>query len=73
MDMTYIKVFHNDTVKEYHFHKLLDGLHWLKTTNAVFDYIIIDEETTVHFDEFNAYYNQVNEFCRKVYGTYYEE
>ena len=69
--MAYIQIFYNGTIKEYTFNNLLDGLHWLKVTNVAFDYIIIDYETTVTFDEFDAYFNKVNDFCRKVYGSYY--
>jgi hypothetical protein len=71
MDKAYVQVFHDGKVEEHVFHNLLDGLHWLKVTNAVFDHIIIDDEITVTFEEFDAYFNKVNDFCHQVYGTYY--
>lgn len=69
--MVYVQMFHNDKMKEFTFNNLLDGLHWLKVTNAVFDYIIIDYDTTVTFTEFDNYFNKVNNFCNKVYGYCY--
>ena len=71
MDVTYVQVFHNGKMKEYIFNNLLHGLRWLKVKNVAFDYIIVDDETTVTFDEFDAYFDKVNDFCRKIYGTYY--
>ena len=69
--MVIVQVFCNGETKEYTFNNLLDGLHWLKVTNVVFDYIVIDYETTVTFEEFDGYFDKLNDFCRKVYGYHY--
>ena len=68
--MVNIKVFYKDTMTEYNFRILLDGMHWLKT-HVKIDYIIIDDETVVSWAEWDAYFEKLNAFCKKVYGYWY--
>ena len=72
MNRVVVEVFLNNTkTHEFCFHNLLDGLVYIHREGLKFDYIIVDEET-VEYSEFNGYLVSVNEFCRDMYGSWYE-
>ena len=70
--MIQVQLCHNGVTTIHTFTNLLDGLYRLKVVQAVFDYIIIDNDTTVLFAEFDAYFAQLNDYCRRVCGMWYE-
>lgn len=70
--MVSVQVFNNGNVQELYFNELLDGLVYLERQYQEFDYIIIDDDRKVYFDALSSYIDSVNEFCKKVYGYYYD-
>lgn len=52
---------------QFYFHNLLDGMRWLKT-HVMIDYIVIDNETTVTWNEWDAYVDKLNTYCHNVYS-----
>lgn len=52
--MVNIKVYHNGSMRQFNFYNLLDGMKWLET-HVMIDYIIIDNETTVTWEEWDRY------------------
>jgi hypothetical protein len=68
--MVDVKVYHNDTIRQYYFHDLLTGMKWLESHVSI-DYIVIDNETTVTWEEWDSYVDRLNVYCKEVYGYSY--
>jgi hypothetical protein len=64
-----IKVYHNHEMKQYYFYDLLAGMQWLES-HVMIDYIVIDDDTIVTWEEWDIYFEKLN-FCKKVYGYNY--
>lgn len=67
--MVDIKLYYNNTMRQFYFNVLLDGLLYLE--NKLFDYIIIDNEITVSCDGISAYIDKLNAYCKEIYGYSY--
>ena len=66
-----IEIYKNNTlIRRFYFYNLLDGLHYI--ANLDFDYIIVDDERTIKRFEFRRYFETINDFYKRVYGTWYE-
>ena len=65
--MVDIKVYCNNKMRQFHFNNLLDGMRWLET-HVLIDYIVIDNETIVTWEEWDYYFEKLNNFCKEIYG-----
>ena len=67
--MIQVHLYHNGSMRIFYFNNLLDGLIWLE--NKLFDYIVIDNETTVKCEDISHYIDKLNTYSKKTYGAYY--
>lgn len=61
-----------ELTRSFQFYDLLDGLVWIFRNNIEFDIMRIDDDTTVRKHEFRRYLDRINNYYKRVYGTYYE-